>query len=119
MLADAIRMGYEKIIIHRIHEHKWARDYIAQKAGLDFWCGYALGRGIIIEVSSDSALIGPYFWELDMYGYSPDDWTQDDYDHQNGATEILVDAVKQISEHMDIEYRPRPKILIPMGRDNG
>ena len=114
MIADAIREGYEKIIVHRIHEHVWSIDYIGQKAGLDFWCGMAMGKGILVEVSEDSALCRPYFWELDAYGYTPEDWTQEDYDREYSATQILVDAVKKIADSVGKDYRPRPTTLIPL-----
>ena len=111
MLADAIRMGYEKIIIHRIHEQKWATDYVTQKAGLDFWCAVALGKGILIEISEDSALCSPYFWMAERYGYGQSDEEIELYDK---TTKILVAAVKEIADLTGVDYRPRPTTLIPL-----
>ena len=114
MIADAIRMGYEKIILHQIHQDEWMIDYIVQKAGIDFWCGYALGRGIIVEVSSASSLCAPYFWTVHPYGYVPDDWVEADYVKQDHANKFLIDAVKDIAELMDHDIRPRPTKLVPL-----
>lgn len=110
MLADAIREGYERIIVHRIHEHKWAIDYIPQKAGLDFWCGYALGKGIEIELSKDSALCAPYFWMPEIYGR----FSEREIENYTKSNEILVDAVKEIADLVGEDYRPRPTTLIPL-----
>lgn len=114
MLADAIREGYEKIIVHRFHENDWGTDYVVQKAAMDFWCGYALGKGIVIELSAESSLCVPYFWMLEEYGYAPDGWTQEDYDTQDQASAILINAIKDIGELTGHNIRPRPKKLRPL-----
>ena len=121
MLADAIREGYEKIVIHRFHEHEWGRDYIQQKAAMDFWIGYAAGAGIEVEITPNSSLAIPYFWMLDEYGYAPAGWTQEDYTEADDAAQILMSAVKDIGKLIDHRVDKRPTNLIPMfeGRFNG
>lgn len=69
MLADAIRLGFEKIVMHKINCFGQAMDYFHQKSCLDFWCGVALGRGVAVSISEDSHLCKPYPWMGSAYGY--------------------------------------------------
>ena len=69
MLADAIRLGFEDITLHRFMEFPHAEDYAPQKPCLDFWCGMALGRGIRLRTNQASWLCKPLPEEPALYGY--------------------------------------------------
>ena len=69
MLADAIRMGFERIVLHRILRLPHSMGYIEQKSCLDFWAGVAIGRGIDLMISDDCAITKPYTWQPSLYGY--------------------------------------------------
>jgi hypothetical protein len=69
MLADAIRMGYERIIIHRLLRLPHSIAYMEQKSCMDFWAGVAIGRGVKLEISEDSSIAKPYPWQPSLYGY--------------------------------------------------
>lgn len=69
MLADAIRMGFDEIKIHRILVLPPSAEYISQKACLEFLCGIAMGRGIKLLISADSNICKPAPWETGLYGY--------------------------------------------------
>lgn len=70
MMADAIREGASVIVLHRILPVRKSTEYFAQKPCLDFWAGYALGRGIRVVKSSDSLVMAPWPWETATYGYT-------------------------------------------------
>lgn len=89
MIADAIRLGFERIVVHRLLRFPHSLEYIEQKSCMDFWCGVALGRGVTLTVSEDSSVTRPYPWQPALYGYVK---------QENGliATQILAGAVKTI-----------------------
>ncbi len=77
MLAHAIYEGYEQIIIHKMLMSPGSLEYYCQKAGLDFWCGIAIGRGIALVKDRQSFLCAPHLWEPGLYGYQISDMAQE------------------------------------------
>ena len=69
MLADAIRQGFDRIVLHRLLVAIGSDEYMLQKPCLDFWCGQAMGRGIQLSISDDSSLCKPFPWESGLYGF--------------------------------------------------
>ena len=56
MLALAIFKGKKEINMYGVNmSHE--TEYASQKPGVDFWCGYAKGRGIKIKVHGNSAIM--------------------------------------------------------------
>ena len=92
MLADAIREGYERIIIHRVQESDKATDYFFQKPCLDFWCGVCIGRRVNLMISDNSLLCRPHPWESGLYGYV----TQDSADLINATLASAVRATSRL-----------------------
>lgn len=92
MLADAIREGYERIIIHRVQESDKATDYFFQKPCLDFWCGVCIGRRVNLLISDYSRLCRPHPWESGLYGYV---W-QDSADTINATICSAVKAARNL-----------------------
>lgn len=77
MIAEAIREGFGRIIVHEILAGFLSLEYIDQKACLDWWAGYALGRGIEV-ITSEHCLIGkPYWWQTELYGYVSQETSDD------------------------------------------
>lgn len=71
MIADAIHKGAKKILLWRILENVTAGDYWQQKANFDLLFGFALGRGIEVNITQDSQIGRPYPWQPHLYGYDP------------------------------------------------
>jgi len=70
MFAEAIRQKPDVILIHGIQTPRdgcW--EYVSQKPCLDFWRGFAEGRGIHVEISPGSILGKPFPWQSGKYGY--------------------------------------------------
>jgi len=75
MYAEAIRLGYGAIVIHRLMVQDHSDEYVEQKACLDWWCGVAFGLGINVVLSEDCQLVRPYPWQSALYGYiTQDNW---------------------------------------------
>ena len=92
MLGDAIRQGFERIIIHRVQESDKATDYFFQKPCLDFWCGVCIGRRVRLLISEGSRLCRPHPWESGLYGYI----SQDSADVINGTISSAVKAARKL-----------------------
>jgi len=56
MMALAIYRGKQEINLYGVNmAHE--TEYASQKPGVDFWCGYAMGRGIKVKVYGNSAIM--------------------------------------------------------------
>jgi len=69
MIAHAIFERADRIILHRITSSADSVEYYHQKPCHDFWCGVALGLGIVVRTSDDSLLMKPHPWGPPLYGY--------------------------------------------------
>lgn len=69
MLAQAIREGFEKIILSGLYHQLDSAEYMTAKPCMDFWCGVAMGKGVEVVVEPDCALMRPWRWESPLYGY--------------------------------------------------
>ncbi len=92
MLADAIREGFERIIIHRVQESDKATDYFFQKPCLDFWCGICIGRRVNLLISNSSLLCRSHPWETGLYGYV----MQDSADTINATISSAIKATSRL-----------------------
>ena len=68
MFADAIREGFDDIHLHKILCSVDAHFY-EQKSCLDWWAGYAKGKGINVTVSKDSYIGRPGPHQSGRYGF--------------------------------------------------
>lgn len=67
MMALAIYEGYQEINLYGVNmAHE--TEYAYQKAGVDFWCGMAMGRGIKVNVFGEDSRIMKSPDDL-VYGY--------------------------------------------------
>lgn len=89
MIAEAIRQGFGKIIIHRILVNQRSVEYVEQKPCLDAWVMFAHGLGIEVGVSDDSMIMRPYPWQSETYGYISND-------HHKFCSDLLADAMREI-----------------------
>ena len=71
MMAYAIYIGVEEIILWDILSGDENSEYMQQKACLDFWCGVAIGRGITIVKTPESKILEPVGGQHNLYGYKP------------------------------------------------
>jgi hypothetical protein len=65
MIAMAIAMGYEEIGLWGIDLLE-SQEYQYQRPCAEFWCGYAIGKGIKITIASTSALCKANY----LYGFT-------------------------------------------------
>lgn len=68
MFAEAIRQKPDTILMHGI-QMPLGMEFTHQKPCLDYWRGFAEGRGIHIQTSPGSILGRPYPWQSALYGY--------------------------------------------------
>ncbi len=71
MIAHAIFEGYEKIVLHQLLSFPHAHDYLDQKPCMDFWAGFAVGRGIQVVIGGNSGICQNFPWQAKRYGYQP------------------------------------------------
>jgi hypothetical protein len=66
-VALAVYKGYEKIDFYGMNM-EWGTDYSVLKSGIDFWCGYAMGKGVEIVPHGEHSTIMKTEDGL-LYGY--------------------------------------------------
>ncbi len=69
MIAHAIVDGFERIVLSGMMPGPDDTHYWEQKDNLDFWCGYAAGKGIEVHPVGNSQLMRPWPWQSSAYGY--------------------------------------------------
>ncbi len=92
MVAHAIFEGAPSITMHRVLEVVGSKDYLFQKAALDFWLGLAVGRGIKVRISDGSMLCRPHPWETGLYGYE----LHDQWDTVHSTMASAAAAIKRL-----------------------
>lgn len=118
MLALAICEGAEKIVLWRLYVMPGSLEYLGQKACIEFWVGQAIGRGIKVEISSDSHLCRPAPWQPELYAYN--DYVGEDYvgKMQASATRIAMGIPVQFGEHAVADHFretiPQEVVRIPV-----
>lgn len=70
VLALAIMEGYEKIYFHGVDQNT-LQEYMAEKGGVEFWVGMAMGMGIEVVIPEGSAVCKNAGRPL-FYGYCVD-----------------------------------------------
>lgn len=79
MLAYAIYNGYEKIDMYGI-DMATQREYILERGGIEFWVGFAMGRGIEVTNTKGSMVCKPAMGVPYGHKYSVDMRAVDPYD---------------------------------------
>ena len=105
MIAHALYEGVDKLIMHRLHCYPESSEYFHQKAALDFWCGYAMGRGVQLCISDDSKVCRPHPWQSSRYGY-------ESQENLGIATTALAGTVDGIMK-MPINFHPMDGDPVP------
>lgn len=73
MIAHAILEGVDRIYVHGLHRLDASGEYHSQGPCLNYWIGFARGRGIDVRMTGDSALAQPFPDQSALYGYEPTD----------------------------------------------
>jgi len=67
-VAFAVALGFQEIALYGV-ELTGGREYLLERPCLEYWMGYAAGRGVKVTTGEESALC----WTPFRYGYSYDE----------------------------------------------
>lgn len=84
-IAMGIYQGYKRIEIYGV-EMETDTEYRYQRDGVTFWVGYALGRGIEVDITTKQILMAP------LYGYEGD--VRLPYEEFVNRIEVLTENAK-------------------------
>ena len=71
MIAYALHIGVTEIDIHRVNMlqiHNKGAEYSFQKPNIEYWIGYARGKGVTVTVHDETAILVSH--DKQLYGYN-------------------------------------------------
>jgi len=71
MVAFAAYLGAKEISIHGVNLNMESGEPISARACLEYWCGYAVGKGAIVHIANDCQIFHQYHLVCSdsVYGY--------------------------------------------------
>lgn len=74
MIAYALHLGATEIMLCGVQMYRDRGEPISSGPCIEYWCGYAEGRGVKVTVSKDSDLFYNYHLVRSNYVYGYDSW---------------------------------------------
>lgn len=86
MIALAIAEGYQKIELYGVNQ-AGLFEYMEQRKGVEFWIGYALGKGIEVYINPPSSLLTNT--KNTPYGYEDSEGLKTERKAKGGIKKVL------------------------------